>query len=104
MRAVALGAPFAGARMTGYEIHNGRTTVNGEPFCRLADGTPEGDGRGEAFLTVTIAFEDGGELTAAFYRYDSANCLCEVNGGLRLVSRTGAEALAESAGALLRAR
>lgn len=69
-----------------------------------ADGTPEGDGRGEAFLTVTIAFEDGGELTAAFYRYDSANCLCEVNGGLRLVSRTGAEALAESAGALLRAR
>ena len=42
VRAVALGAPFAGARMTGYEIHNGRTTVNGEPFCRLADGTPEG--------------------------------------------------------------
>lgn len=69
-----------------------------------ADGTPESDGRGEAFLTVTIAFENGGELTAAFYRYDSANCLCEVNGGLRLVSRTGAEALAESAGALLRAR
>ncbi len=33
VRAVALGAPFAGARMTGYEIHNGRTTVNGEPFA-----------------------------------------------------------------------
>ncbi|MFR8177046.1 MAG: hypothetical protein ACLVB5_08160 [Christensenellales bacterium] len=37
-----LRAPFAGARMTGYEIHNGRTTVNGSRLGCLADGTPEG--------------------------------------------------------------
>ena len=26
-------APFAGAALTGYEIHTGRTAVNGAPFC-----------------------------------------------------------------------
>ena len=35
-------APFTGAALTGYEIHTGRTAVNGAPFCRYADGTPEG--------------------------------------------------------------
>lgn len=59
-------APFAGARMTGYEIHNGRTTVNGEPFCRLADGTPEGCVCKNVFGTYLHGLFDSGELTEQF--------------------------------------
>ena len=68
VRAVALGAPFAGARMTGYEIHNGRTTVNGELFCRLADGTPEGCVCKNVFGTYLHGLFDSGELTQALVK------------------------------------
>ena len=68
VRAVALGAPFAGARMTGYEIHNGRTTVNGEPFCRLADGTPEGCVCKNVFGTYLHGLFDSGDLTQALVK------------------------------------
>ena len=68
VRAVALGAPFAGTRMTGYEIHNGRTTVNGEPFCRLADGTPEGCVCKNVFGTYLHGLFDSGELTQALVK------------------------------------
>ena len=68
VRAVAMGAPFAGARMTGYEIHNGRTTVNGEPFCRLADGTPEGCVCKNVFGTYLHGLFDSGELTQALVK------------------------------------
>ena len=68
VRAVALGAPFVGARMTGYEIHNGRTTVNGEPFCRLADGTPEGCVCPNVFGTYLHGLFDSGELTQALVK------------------------------------
>ena len=68
VHAVALGAPFAGARMTGYEIHNGRTTVNGEPFCRLADGTPEGCVCKNVFGTYLHGLFDSGELTQALVK------------------------------------
>ena len=68
VRAVALGAPFAGARMTGYEIHNGRTTVNGEPFCHLADGTPEGCVCKNVFGTYLHGLFDSGELTQALVK------------------------------------
>ena len=68
VRAVALGAPFAGARMTGYEIHNGRTPVNGEPFCRLSDGTPEGCVCKNIFGTYLHGLFDSGELTQALVK------------------------------------
>ncbi|MBS5619103.1 MAG: cobyric acid synthase CobQ, partial [Clostridiales bacterium] len=54
--------------MTGYEIHNGRTTVNGEPFCRLADGTPEGCVCKNVFGTYLHGLFDSGELTQALVK------------------------------------
>ena len=56
-------APFAGAALTGYEIHTGRTTVEGAPFCTLADGTPDGCVQGSVFGTYLDGLFDSGELT-----------------------------------------
>ncbi len=56
-------APFAGAALTGYEIHTGRTTVEGAPFCTLADGTPDGCVQGNVFGTYLHGLFDSGELT-----------------------------------------
>lgn len=66
---------------------------------------PDGASR-ELLLSVTVAFDDAAveSLSVAFYSYDSTSCICVANGASHLVSRTAAEALAESAGALLRAR
>ena len=59
-------APFAGAALTGYEIHTGRTTVEGAPFCTLADGTPDGCVQGSVFGTYLHGLFDSGELTEKF--------------------------------------
>ena len=56
-------APFAGAALTGYEIHTGRTTVEGAPFCTLADGTPDGCVQGSVFGSYLHGLFDSGELT-----------------------------------------
>ena len=56
-------APFAGAALTGYEIHTGRTTVEGAPFCTLADGTPDGCVQGSVFGTYLHGLFASGELT-----------------------------------------
>ena len=61
--ATVTAAPFAGAKLTGYEIHTGRTTVEGEPFCTLADGQPEGCVAGNVFGTYLHGLFDTGELT-----------------------------------------
>ncbi len=55
--------PFAGAALTGYEIHTGRTEVEGLPFCTQADGTPEGCVQDRVFGTYLHGLFDTGELT-----------------------------------------
>ena len=67
--------PLAGAALTGYEIHTGRTNVRGAPFCTLADGTPEGCVQGNVFGTYLHGLFDSGELTEKL-----ATFLCERKG------------------------
>lgn len=67
--------PLAGAALTGYEIHTGRTNVRGAPFCTLADGTPEGCVQGNVFGTYLHGLFDSGELTEKL-----AGLLCERKG------------------------
>ena len=68
-------APFAGASLTGYEIHTGRTAVQGTPFCTQADGTPEGCVQGAVFGTYLHGLFDSGELTEKLAAY-----LCKQKG------------------------
>ena len=62
-------APFAGTSLTGYEIHTGRTAVQGNPFCTQADGTPEGCVQGTVFGTYLHGLFDSGELTEKLAAY-----------------------------------
>ena len=62
-------APFAGASLTGYEIHTGRTAVQGSAFCTQTDGTPEGCVQGAVFGTYLHGLFDSGELTEKLAAY-----------------------------------
>lgn len=61
--AVVAAGPFAGAHLTGYEIHTGRTEVEGEALCTLADGRADGCVSGNVFGTYLHGLFDTGELT-----------------------------------------
>lgn len=75
VEARALAGPFAGARLEGYEIHMGKTRVDGEPFCRLEDGRAEGCAAGNIYGTYLHGLFDTGEATARL-----ADLLCKTKG------------------------
>ena len=75
VEAQALAGPFAGARLEGYEIHMGKTQVDGEPFCRLEDGRAEGCAAGHVYGTYLHGLFDTGEATARL-----ADLLCKTKG------------------------
>lgn len=63
VRATVTQGPCTGARLDGYEIHMGQTQGEGDPFCRLQDGRPEGCCRGLVYGTYLHGLFDTGELT-----------------------------------------
>lgn len=75
VEAQALAGPFAGARLEGYEIHMGKTRVDGKPFCRLEDGRAEGCAAGNVYGTYLHGLFDTGEATARL-----ADLLCKTKG------------------------
>ena len=65
---------FAGAELDGYEIHTGKTTVEGESFCILENGQPDGCVSGKVFGTYLHGLFDTGSLTQKLAEY---LCACK---------------------------
>lgn len=75
MQASVTAPDFAGAKLDGYEIHTGKTTVRGEAFCLLENGKPDGCVCGNVFGTYLHGLFDTGSLTQKLAEY-----LCERRG------------------------
>ena len=75
VEAVVEAEPFFGARLEGYEIHNGSTVVEGMNFCCLSDGKMDGCVNGNIFGTYLHGLFDSGELTEKLVYW-----LCERRG------------------------
>jgi len=63
-RAEVISDLFRGAKIDGYEVHMGRTEVNGGSFVRLESGEEDGCVNGNVFGTYLHGLFDTGELTA----------------------------------------
>lgn len=75
MLAEVVASPFAGAKLDGYEIHTGKTTVDGAPFCILQNGQPDGCVSGNVYGTYLHGLFDTGSLTAKLAQF-----LCRCKG------------------------
>lgn len=69
VRAEVTAGPLAGAMIDGYEIHMGRTVVNGSSFCTIEGGSDDGCWNGNVFGTYLHGLFDTGELTAKLVAY-----------------------------------
>ncbi len=69
MQAEVLASDFAGAKLDGYEIHTGKTTVRGDAFCMLENGQPDGCVSGNVFGTYLHGLFDTGSLTHQLAEY-----------------------------------
>ncbi len=77
--AVCEAAPFAGAELTGYELHMGKTETAAAPFCRFSDGGADGAVSGSVFGTYLHGLFDSGELMERLARYLAARKGIEVS-------------------------
>ena len=66
---------LSGAHVDAYEIHTGKTTVDGPAFCQLDNGQPDGCVSGTVFGTYLHGLFDTGETTEAL-----AKALCQQKG------------------------